>query len=291
MRAIPDSANDEVSLSELLIRLRKNRLFIIGLTLLFFALGILLAYLIRPIYRAQVTMVPVPALNSGSSGFSIASQLPGLAGIVGLGPNDESKVEALATLKARSLTSDYINEHNLMPLLFEASWDSTSGKWAVPEEEMPTLWDAYTLFDQNVRRVAEDRSTGVVTLTIDWHDPDTAAAWANSLVKKLNDEMRARAVNEAEQNLDYLRKQLENNSLVEIRQGLSRLIEMQINNVMLANSREEYSFRVIDPAVPPDIDSFIKPNRPLLIVGGAAAGFALSIFLVFAIAAVSRSIV
>jgi uncharacterized protein involved in exopolysaccharide biosynthesis len=41
---------------------------------------------------------------------------------------------------------------------------------------------------------------------------------------------------------------------------------------MIANVREDYSFKVIDPAVPADIEDYTKPRRLLLLVGGAVMG-------------------
>ena len=48
---------------------------------------------------------------------------------------------------------------------------------------------------------------------------------------------------------------------------------------MLANVRQEYAFRVIDPATAPEKRSW--PNRTLLALLGAFAGFVVGTFLVF----------
>ena len=70
--------------------------------------------------------------------------------------------------------------------------------------------------------------------------------------------------------------------MVGVQQAIYRLIEEQINTVMLANVREEYAFKVIDPAVVPDIDQYEWPKRALILVLGAGLGllFALMIALV-----------
>ena len=51
---------------------------------------------------------------------------------------------------------------------------------------------------------------------------------------------------------------------------------------MLARARDQYSFRVIDPAVVPDADQFVAPNRALIIFLGALAGFLLGVVMAMA---------
>jgi uncharacterized protein involved in exopolysaccharide biosynthesis len=48
---------------------------------------------------------------------------------------------------------------------------------------------------------------------------------------------------------------------------------------MLANVQEEFAFRVIDPAVVPEVRS--KPKRKLIVVLGGVLGGMFSIFLAF----------
>lgn len=264
-----------VDLRQLLANLLRYRVAVIGITVFCFAMGILLAFVITPVYRAEVTMIPVQSSQPSAGSLSIASQLQNLSGIIGLGSSSDETEEALATLQARNLTTDFIEKYDLLPQLFKSAWDPVANDWAVPEPDRPTLWDAYKKFDQTIRKVSQDTSTGIVTLTVDWYDPQVAATWANNLVAEVNSRMRARAVDEARRNLEYLRQQLDTSSLVELRQGLASLIEAQINKIMLANSRDDYSFRVIDPAIPPDQDAFVKPNRLLLIVGGLFGGLLL----------------
>jgi uncharacterized protein involved in exopolysaccharide biosynthesis len=123
-----------------------------------------------------------------------------------------------------------------------------------------------------VRRVTEDRRTGIVTLTILWSDPEVAAQWATYLVERANEDLRQRAILEAEESIAYLNKELVKTSVVEIRQAIYKLLEIKINSIMLANVQKEYAFRVIDPAAAPDEKDIAWPLRPLFSVAGLVLG-------------------
>ena len=64
--------------------------------------------------------------------------------------------------------------------MFPGKWDAEKKKWK-DRNDVPTDWEAFRMFDKNIRLVSVDRKSGLVTLTIDWKDPALAAAWANSL--------------------------------------------------------------------------------------------------------------
>jgi hypothetical protein len=165
-------------------------------------------------------------------------------------------------------TEEFIVERNLLPRLYEDDWDAGAGEWTVDEDDVPTLWEAGTDFDEDVRTIVENRRNGLVTVRIEWTDPDEAADWANDLVHRVNGRMRKQAVDDAQKSLDYLHRELDRTSTIEIREAIFRLIENQTRKIMIANVREDYAFKSIDPAKPPDEDDFIWPQRLLIVVGG-----------------------
>ena len=73
--------------------------------------------------------------------------------------------------------------------------------------------------------------------------------------------------------------ELEKTSVVGTRNAIYSLMETQIQNIMLANVRKEFAFKVIDPAVVLDDDDFFRPDRLVLAILGLAAGLTLSVFL------------
>lgn len=72
--------------------------------------------------------------------------------------------------------------------------------------------------------------------------------------------------------MKYLNGELESASSVELRQSIHRLIEAQVQTIMLANVRQDFAFRVIDPAVVQDADHYVSPRRALLAFMGIVLG-------------------
>ena len=65
------------------------------------------------------------------------------------------------------------------------------------------------------------------------------------------------------------------NKVAEIKNMLFNLIEEQMKTVMLAETRDEYVFKVIDPAIVADVK--FKPKRSLIVVLGVFVGMFLAI--------------
>ena len=99
------------------------------------------------------------------------------------------------------------------------------------------------------------------------------------MVIRLNLYLKKQSVDQAEKSIQYLKEQLATTSVVDMQQILYRLIEKQSNTIMLANVQEEFAFRVIDPAVVPEVRS--KPKRKLIVVLGGVLGGMFSVFLAF----------
>nr|WP_258539259.1 Wzz/FepE/Etk N-terminal domain-containing protein [Dissulfurirhabdus thermomarina] len=273
---------EEVDLAALWGVLCRRRRLLAGVTLLAAAAALLAALLLPPVYRAEVLLAPVTDQDQDARLSSLASRFGGLAAMAGvdIGGTESSKAEAVATLTSRSFTEAFIKEEKLLPVLFADEWDTEKRRWkAADPEDRPTLWDAWRRFDEDVRFVEEDRKTGLVTLAVEWTDPELAARWANELVRRVNARLRERAVAEARRSIDYLERELRKTDVVELQQAIYRLIEGQIKTIMLANVREEYAFRVIDPAAPPREKE--RPRRALIVVGGTLGGGLLALFLAF----------
>lgn len=236
------------------------------------------AFLLTPIYRAEVLLAPVSEERAGSLS-SLAGQFGDLAALAGvnLGTNKDKTAESIAALKSRSLSVAFMEKENLKPILFPRKWSAETKKWK-DQDDVPTDWEAFEIFDKDIRLVNVDKKTGLVTLSIEWKDPVLAAKWANDLVKHVNIRLRNEAIEEAEKSVGYLEKQAAKTSAVEVQQAIYRLIEVQTKKQMLASTREEYAFAVIDPAVPPQ--NRIKPRRLVMMLFGFGAG------LVFAVSTV-----
>lgn len=235
------------------------------------ALGCIVAFAIRPVYRAEV--VAVPARYGADMGLSQSvGQLSGLAALVGLdAQRGDNASEYLEFLKSRTLTEHFISEHDLLPVLYAAQWDEKRKSWK-NSDHIPTMAAAVRLFNKRVRSVSEDRRTSVVTLTMDWGDRQRAAQWANDYVALANLELGHRAIADAQATLTYLNNELPRASSIGVQQALYHLIEEQQTVIALASTRQEFAFKVIDQATAADPKQYESPNRPLIIFASTVAG-------------------
>lgn len=252
-----------------------------------------IAFLMTPVYRAQVVFVSATAGqgNLGGPLSSVLDSLGGLASQAGINlssTSDSSVEETLAVLKSRQLTMSFINDNHLMPKLYPKKWDAAAHRWKVPLDDQPTEARAFKKFDKKIRTVDRDKKSGLVTLQIDWSDRNEAAAWANELVRRVNVEMRARAITKADDSLGFLQKELGTTADVDTRDAVNKLIETQVKQRMLANVTPDYAFRVVDKAVAPDKDDPIRPQKLALLLAGPLAGFALGVAWVLGYRALQR---
>lgn len=251
--------------------LRHIRLFL----LLTFAGGGItfgLSYLIEPVFKADITLVPSDETlgldqNSMLGGFS------GIASLVGAGVGDigSKESEAIAILKSRGLVWSYMQANDLLPILFHNKWDSAAHKWKSDRKGyIPTLADGYRLFDKNIRTVIDNRKTKLISVSITWTDPKLAKQWADGLVDAANDLLRRQEIERSTKNLDYLRQASEQTSIMEVKNSIYKIMESEIKKQMIAMGNKDYAFRVVDPAIVPDRKE--SPKHTYYGVFGAALG-------------------
>lgn len=278
----PVEADDAIDLFQLWETLAGGWRLIALITLVCTALATAAAFIMTPYYQSDVLLAPADD-DGAQKGIGGLAQFGGLAEMAGISVGGVGKEEGVALLKSRVIVEQFITENNLLPIIYAKKWDATAKRWNVEDpEEIPTLNQAYSLFDKKIRSVNADKKTGLVTLSITWKDRELAAAWAADLVKRVNQRMRTLAVAEAQRSLEFLNAELKKTSVVEVQQAIYRLMESQVKTIMVANTREQYAFKVIDPPVVSDAGNFARPKRVMIIGLAMAAGFMLGVLAVFA---------
>src|SRR6185437_2725790 len=208
---------------------------------------------------------------------SLTASLGGLAALAGVSVGgDTKKAESVAVLQSEGLTEAYIQQRNLLPVLFHDQWDARAQKWKDTDpKKMPTLWKANQFFKKQVRRLSVDSKTGLVTLTIAWRDPQLAATWANDLVRMANSYLQQKAVAEAERNIAYLYDEAAKTTVVQVRDGIYTVLETEIKQEMLARGTDEYAFKVLDAAKPPE--KAASPQKIVWVLMGWLVGLLVSV--------------
>jgi len=272
MSDLLDQPRSDLSLFAMLRFLGRHFVTITIFVVCFVILAIALAFSIKPKYRSEV--VVFPASSSGGMG-DLGGQLGGLASLAGInlpGAGGKKSDEALEFLRSRGFIAGFIERHGLMPILFAPKWDAARNQWRDPDD-IPTIAKGVKRFSKEISQISEDRRTGVVTLAIIWTDRVAAAQWANALIAEADQALRDRAIAEQDRSVEYLKSESAKTSSVEIGAAISKLMETELKNAMLARTRDSYAFKVIDPAVVSDAKDRDSPNKPLITVLGAVFGF------------------
>jgi uncharacterized protein involved in exopolysaccharide biosynthesis len=268
--------DDELDFRKLVLRLWADKWRIMAMGFAGAVIALIIGFLTTPVYRATVVMVPAN-LDRNSLSSALGSALGSLGNIasmagVNVGGADMAVEESLAVMRSRQFTEAFLRDLNLVPVLFAKDWDPVAKKWKVSPEKQPTLGKAFKRFDRTVRGISRDKKTGLVTLTVDWSDRQQAADWANTLVLRLNAEMRTRAIGQSDASLQYLNRELAATQVVDTREAINRLIESQIRQRMIASVTQEFAFRVVDGAMKPELSDKVRPKRAIMAFMGALLG-------------------
>jgi uncharacterized protein involved in exopolysaccharide biosynthesis len=245
----------------------RYKFFIAGVGLLFTLLAIYLAMTATFVYRAEATLTEVSSNGMGGTG-SLTGRLGGLASLAGinLGNSGPSRDYA-AMLTSRRLAEEFISRYKLVPVILGDS----------PRQ---SLWLAADHFRQKVLKIAESKEKGTTTVSVQWKDPKVAAEWVNNYVALANETLRLRALEESRRNIRFLNEQIAKTDVVGVQRVMYDLVENETKVHMLANTRKEYAFNVIDPASAPE--DRIWPRRSLMVITGAALGGVTGLFLALA---------
>lgn len=286
-----EAATDEITIRDFVADIRRSKTLMLALVGALTLGGVLIGAFGQREYKATTVLLPVTGGENGSAfgggGLSeLASQYSGLASLAGISlPESQMKDEAMAVLQSQLLTRRYIQENNLLPILYASKWNAATRRWKVQNsKEVPTLWTANRYFKSKIRSVVDDKKTGMIEMTIEWKDPKLAAEWANGLVALTNSYLRDKAIHEAERNIAYLNDMVSKTNVVQEQEVIYSLMEQQIEKEMVAKDREEFALKVIDPAFAPE-----KPSLGGPVVLGLL-GFTLGVFLGVIVVFIKRAL-
>lgn len=287
--------SDELDLGKLFSAIWKAKWLIITATSLFVLTSVFYALSLPDIYKSEVTLA-----SAEDSKLKMSGQLGGLAALAGvnlggIGNGDKSAL-ALEVLSSRDFIGRFIEKNDLyVPVMAAKGWDRTADSLILDSEiydesrrkwtrkvEPPFMPQPSTLETVEEFRkifvINQDKSSGIVKLSIEYYSPYLAKKWLDNLVIAINEEMRMKELNEAEKSMTYLNAQILQTNLSDVRSMLYSLIEEQTKTVMLAKVREEYVFKTVDKAVA--TEKKYKPARALIVMLFTSLGFLISVLIV-----------
>lgn len=267
-----------IDLKHLFAQVLQNRWWVLACVVAFTVAFSGYAFIATPMYRVTTILMPAETERSMNAGGLTSPSLASLASGLGIGGARNSHIEeALAVLRSRAFTEQFIMASHLLPKLFPKNWNASAQKWDVSPDERPTLSEGYNYFNKKLRSVTLNHRTGLITLRIEWKNPRVAAEWATELIARLNRQMRARAIAKADASLRFLKHQLQQTSTVEVRDALGFLMEAQLKKRMIAQVTPNYALRVVAPPVGTDGAKPVWPKKLLLLILGPLVGLVIGI--------------
>jgi uncharacterized protein involved in exopolysaccharide biosynthesis len=292
--------DDEIDLRKLFAVIWQGKWLIIAITAVF-AIGAVIFAITQPnIYKSEALLAPADSEQSSGGLGALAGQFGGLASMAGInlgggGGVDKTQM-AIEVMKSRQFTSDFIQNHNILPDLMAAEkwnladnsisydddlYQAAESNWVrevePPYKPEPSMQEAYKEFSKIIA-VNAAKDTGMVTVSVEHLSPQFAQQWVSWLVADINNEMKQRDVAEANRSKAFLQTQIQQTNVADIRTILYKLIEEQTKTIMFAEVRDEYVFKTIDPAFVPEEKA--KPKRALICVLGTMLGGMLGVMFV-----------
>ena len=292
-----DFNSEDISLKELFTVLREKYKFILFSTSLITIFSIILSLSIPNSYQSNSLLAPANVKDSLSNKLGGYSALAGIAGINLPEESGGNTSEAIARMKSYDFfIKEILPNIKLENLVASKKWDqpsnliiydekmfdSSSKKWVrkvkPPLFSKPSHQEAYKFYEK-ILQINEDKKTSFVTINVEHKSPYIAQSWNKLIIDKINDHMRQLDKTSAENSIRFLNESIQQTNLSEIRSAISKLLEGQIQTLMMAESNKDYIFKPI--VSPLASETKAKPNRVVITILGGFLGLILSSLIAF----------
>ena len=118
-----------------------------------------------------------------------------------------------------------------------------------------------------------------IQVSMQFRDPRIAADIVNYTLLELTDHMSNEARRVADTNKKYLESQIDKTADPFIKTKIYALIAQQIETAMMAEVKENFAFKILDPPRTPDMK--IKPKRTQMVIIAFIVSLFLGVFIVF----------
>lgn len=215
---------DEIDLIDLLKTIYKNRILIIGITVVVTILGLIFALRQTKTYKSEVTFIEQTTSSSNSMLASLASSIPfGLGGNISGGESSS----LTTVLDSRSFRERVAKKLKLREYIIEITG---------MEKEAQKKFDMIEVANwlKGAAIVAQDAKTGVYTISVELEDKELATKIANEYFNVLDDYIKNTKIDKNKINREYLEKQVQSvEKDLEIKQGIVKAFEKKYNSASI----------------------------------------------------------
>lgn len=257
--------SDELNLLDYWKVIYKNKKLIAIIVLSLVIVTIIVAILMPPVYEARAIIAPASQQNA-PSGMSTLVAPFGIAI-----PSPANVTEIVNLLNSNILREKVIKKNNLMPVLLQGENEKNNS-------ENERIWNALRALEKALN-VNYKKKDNIIEISMQFKDPEMAVKIVNHTLTELTEHMSSEARRVAETNKKYLESQLNTTADPFIKAKIYSLIAQQIEQTMMAEVKENFAFKVLDPPMVPD--QRIKPKRKRMVMISFMASLFLGVFVAF----------
>ena len=287
---------NEIDIKEIIKLLieKKRNIFIITFTVTLLAI---VYALIQPnVYTSKAILAPTNSEDSISSQLGGLSGFSGIAGISFPGAEATPAQEALERMQSFNFFSNhFLPNINLEDLMAVEGWlpeeniliydeeifISDKKKWirdvSFPRKPKPSDQESYEKF-LDYLKIVEDRTTTFVELSITHKSPYISKEWLDVVIAKINSSSRDIDIKVASDAIDFLTDYYQSTNVNSLQDVSSRLLENQMQKLMLASATDDYVFKVLEYPIVSEEPS--GPDRIQTVLLGFILGLILSFSIV-----------
>lgn len=260
---------EEISLNELLKFLTSKYIFFSITFSVFFIFSLIYSLSIPNSYTSE-------SVYSTEEEDLASPSIGGLAGIVGIDIGNKSNKANLAIelISSRAFFKLIIEDEEVLKKIYGSkSFNKSSGQilfddnlldakndWKI--DEKPSVLKAYKQYSGNLQ-ISTNVETGFIEMSYVHVSPVFASELLDLIAKKANDFLRNKDIEASKEALTYLRNQMREESIVSVRSSIGKLIEAQLEKLMIAQISEEYYLKSIEPPFIPEEKS--SPQRLVIV--------------------------
>jgi uncharacterized protein involved in exopolysaccharide biosynthesis len=235
---------DEINLLDYINILARHKKLIIFTVVIAVTATAIISFLSPRIYEAKAVIMPVAQSQEQSGMSAIALQL-------GIASNQTSNAsELFSLLQSNILMERIIIKNNLVPVFF--------GEDAKGKKENEQIWDGIRYLKNTIYKARDNKRDGIIELSVEFKDPEISARILTYILTELTDYMSSEAKRVADTNKKYLESLIDKNSDPLIKQKIYAMIARQIEISMMAEVKENFAFKILDPPRIPDMK--IRPR-------------------------------
>jgi uncharacterized protein involved in exopolysaccharide biosynthesis len=259
-----DACNDEVDLLDYVRVLLNNKKLICCVVFVVVAATVVISLLMTPIFESTAVIAPPNRVSEPTGMMAVAQQF----GINA--PVNASVSELSHIVKSNILKEKIIKKYNLLPLLLK-------GKIPKDMTEEQKLWEGIRSMDR-ILKVDPSQKDNSIRVSADFSDPRIATDILIYALTELTEHVSGESRRVAETNRKYLEMTIDKTTDPFIRARVYSLIAQQIEISTMAEVKENFAYRVLDPPRVPD--RRIKPKRSKMVIISFFASWVLAVIVV-----------